>query len=145
MTTTIVSNDDRSMIVESDDIEGENDDMLKFIEQSLTFSDLPLNFGNIINEVRPYKKVTTQLKIYFENPTEERQDIFTKVIFHSTRNRSKVDNPSHSNDRQSLTRTFSDNNKKTYCNCLSKLVDTFIDGIDTVMTMDTFLCINLLK
>jgi hypothetical protein len=54
------------MIVESDDIEGENDDnMLKFIEQSWTFPDLPLNFGNIINEVRPYKKVTTQLKIYF--------------------------------------------------------------------------------
>jgi hypothetical protein len=81
MTTTIVSNDDRSMIVESDDIEGENDDMLKFIEQSLTFSDLPLNFGNIINQVRPYKKVNTQLKIYFKNPTEERQDIFLRRSF----------------------------------------------------------------
>jgi hypothetical protein len=58
--TTIVSNDDRSMIVESDDIEGENHDILLiFIKQSLTFSDLPLNFGNIINEVRPYKKVTS--------------------------------------------------------------------------------------
>jgi hypothetical protein len=54
MTTTTFFDDDRSMIVESDDFEGENDDMLiKFIEQSLTFSDLPLNFGNIIiNEVR---------------------------------------------------------------------------------------------
>jgi hypothetical protein len=89
MMTSIVSNDEPSMVEE--DVESDNNDDLQIlIGQTLALSRLSSNFGNIMNEVRPSKKATTQLKIYFENESEKREDIFTKVIFHTTRNRTKV-------------------------------------------------------
>ena len=92
MMPSIVSNDEPSMVEE--DVESDNNDDLQIlIGQTLALSRLPSNFGNIMNEVRPSKKATTQLTIYFENESEEREDIFTKVIFHTTRNnRTKVGN-----------------------------------------------------
>jgi hypothetical protein len=134
MMTSIVSNDEPSMVeedVESDKI----DDLQILIGQTLALSRLPSNFGNIMNELRPSKKATTQLTIYFENESEEREDIFTKVIFHTTRNRTKVGNPPpRSNDGGSsesvaATGYFNiDHSKRKACNCLSKLVGTQMEG-----------------
>lgn len=129
MTSIIVSNDEPSSMLEEEDLESENnDDVQTLMEQTLALSQLPSNFGNMINEVvRPSKKATTQLKIYFDNESEEREDIFTKVIFHSTRNRTKVGHPPpRSNDGGSESATAAgqsteDVAKRKVCNCLLKL------------------------